>query len=201
MQSLQRKENPVFMWKMSKCSFNACRRAYFWLKQCLLSPKFIAKLTQGFKMFSSHQTAENFTPRMSFPCIPVAVEVSCRGLWCSHKNGGRSTESCELQCFGDCLNKITIFWEWKSSPGRTDVVTYHIYSGNLRAKREFKEQIVNSINPNNKKYIKWIRRLKGVDWSEGAAGGRKEQLKSWRRKRRRKRALWRNQVIPSNLQG
>lgn len=48
----------------------------------------------------------------------------------------------------------------------------------MRAKREFKQQIVNSINPNNEKYITCIRRLKGVDWSEGAAGGRKEQLKS-----------------------
>jgi len=71
----------------------------------------------------------------------------------------------------------------------------------LRAKREFKEQIVNSVNPNNEKCITCIRRLKGVDWSEGAAGGRKEQLKSRRRKRRRWRALLRSQVIPLNPRG
>lgn len=71
----------------------------------------------------------------------------------------------------------------------------------MRAKREFKQQIVNSINSNNEKYITCIRRLKGVDWSEGPEGGRKEQLKSRRRKRRRRRALLRSQVIPLNLQG
>lgn len=71
----------------------------------------------------------------------------------------------------------------------------------MRAKREFKQQIVNSINPNNEKYIMCIRRLKRVDWSEGAAGGRKEPLKSRRRKRRQRRALLRSQVIPLNLQG
>lgn len=71
----------------------------------------------------------------------------------------------------------------------------------MRAKREFKQQIVNSINSNNEKYITCIRRLKGVDWSEGAAGGRKEQLKSRRRKRRRRRAWPRSQMIPLNLQG
>lgn len=47
----------------------------------------------------------------------------------------------------------------------------------MRARREFKQQIVNSINPNNEKYITCIRGPKGVDWSEEAVGGRKEQLK------------------------
>lgn len=59
----------------------------------------------------------------------------------------------------------------------------------MRARREFKQQIVNSINPNNEKYITCIRGPKGVDWSEEAVGGRKEQLKRRRRKRRQRRAL------------
>lgn len=112
-----------------------------------------------------------------------------------------SSESCELLLFGAFWSKITVFRECKSSPGRTDVVTYHIYGGNLRAEREFKQQIVNSINPNNEKYITCIRGPRGVDWSEGAAGGRKEQLKSWGRKRRQRRALLSSQVIPLNPEG
>lgn len=188
------------MWKMSKCNFSTCKRVYFWREQHLLSCELIAKVTQHFKMCCSHQTAESFTQSVSFPCIPVATEMPYRGSWCSYENGERSTESCELQRFEAFLSKITIFWEWKSSPGRTDVVTYHIYGGNLRAKREFKEQIVNSINSNKEKYITCIRRPKGVDWSEGAAGGRKGQLKSRGRKRRQRRAVLRSQVMPLNLQ-
>lgn len=54
----------------------------------------------------------------------------------------------------------------------------------MKARREFKQQIVSSLNPNNQKDITCIRKQKEVDWSEGAAGGRNEQLKSRRRKRR-----------------
>lgn len=71
----------------------------------------------------------------------------------------------------------------------------------MRAEREFKQQIVNSINPNKEKYITCIRGPKGVDWCGGAAGGRREQLKSRRRKRRQRRALLSSHGIPLNREG
>lgn len=43
----------------------------------------------------------------------------------------------------------------------------------MRAEREFKQQIVNSINANNEKYIMCVRGPEGADRSEGAAGGKR----------------------------
>lgn len=71
----------------------------------------------------------------------------------------------------------------------------------MRAKRELKEQIVSSLNPNNGKYITCIRRLLGLIGLRERQGGGKEQLESRRKKRRRRRAPWRSQGIPENLQG